>query len=487
MTGTPNALPIITAQTLRNLLMCARRPWLDWHGDPVLRDEVSLETARLFEIGNQHEQAIHAATVGPVEPVTVESWAEGVRVTRDLMRQQVPVILGGYLEYSGPLDLSPREFNVRGRADQLIRVRQHGEWLYAPIEIKARANSTPADWVQLDLYVWLLAQMQGRTPPAELWLSADSNGRPRSRWTHRYDEDRLLDALAGAVALLDQPDAPPVYMASHCKHCPWYSACREVARREGQIELLYNVPRKTCDALKRAGLATLAQVAAVPPDDLQKVKGIGPVTAPVIRANAQAWVEDRPVRFAPLPDVCRRDGWMFDLETLGEGIPWCLGWCDTQGRTRIALVAPVTRPQTLYLPDGQPVTLAPDPGAAWEAFADSVAAHDGPIFHWTGYDAAILDRTAPPDVKAALAPRLHDLHRTLTRTVSLPLGSTSIKTVSTYLGYSWPGYQDWFAAYEDYRRWLQTGDSDVLAQACTYQRADVESMAWVWRWLVSEA
>lgn len=48
--------------------------------------------------------------------------------------------------------------------------------------------------------------------------------------------------------------------------------------------------------------------------------------------------------------------------------------------------------------------------------------------------------------------RTIDLHVVFLRCVSLPLGSTSIKVVSMYLGHPWPGYNDWFAALLGYQR-----------------------------------
>jgi predicted RecB family nuclease len=253
------------------------------------------------------------------------------------------------------------------------------------------------------------------------------------------------------------------------------------------INLLYGVARKTRDHMRLAGLVTLAHVAAATPEELQRVKGIGPVTAPAIRANAQAWLENRPIWYNPLPDACHRDGWMFDLETYeraGRVIPWCMGWCDVHGTTGIALVAPVQEPEPLILPGGQVITLVPDSDAAWETFAAAVPG-DQPVYHWTGYDMGILRATAPLDVRAQLGPCFTDLHAVFKRAVSLPLGSTSIKAISVYLGFPWMGYTDWFAAYLDYCYWLDEGNLSALARACAYQRADVQSMAWVWRWLVA--
>lgn len=80
-----------------------------------------------------------------------------------------------------------------------------------------------------------------------------------------------------------------------------------------------------------------------------------------------------------------------------------------------------------------------------------------------------------------------DLFRGVENVVSLPLKEWSIKKVSTHLGFEWPGPRDYRAAYIDYRSWLDTNDLPTLARACTYQRADVHSLAYVWRWLVKNA
>jgi len=466
----------ISAQTLLHHIECERRVWLDAFGDPSHRR--ALPPSAPSRIGVQHEQSIHAATLSPLQTIEVFSWDEGVQITRDLLRQDVRAITGAHLEH--PLDLDGQHFTVRGQVDQLVRIARHE---YAIGEINQRAAPADPDWLQLDLYVWLLHQFQGFTPPAELWLGINAYGQPRARIEHEYDESRLFAAFTQIAALLDPSVEPPVTIDSYCKPCPWYAACTAVAQQQGSLDLLYHVSHKTRDSLRAAGITTLTQVAAMSAADLQQIKGIGPITAPAIRANAQAWTESRPIHYTALPAVCTEPGWMFDLETLDSGLPWCLGWCDVHGQTSIALVAPVDHTADHTLPDGQHVTLAPDTASLWRALAQALSSSDCPIFHWTGYDSGILHATAPDDVRAALGPRMHDLHRSFSRSISLPTKSTSIKIVSTYLGYPWPGYNDWFAAFMDYRRWLEDDDLDALMRACKYQRADVESMAWVWRWL----
>jgi uncharacterized protein len=486
----PNApdSPLITAQDVRHALICARRVWLDAHGDPALRDESAPEMARAFALGVQHEASVRAAVGVAVEYLPVESWAHGVALTRGLMARGVAGIGGACLEHRAPLDLTDRLFTVRGRPDRLLRVAHAGALVYAPVEIKRRREPEAPDWAQLDLYAWLLREVQGIAPPGELWLGATDLGAPARRDPHEYDEERLMDALLRAIAALDASEAPPVRLEAHCKTCPWQTACRAVAEGEESLDLLYSVSRTTRDGLAAAGLARLADIAACAPEDLLAVRGIGPASAPRLRANAQAWVEGRPVWYGALPADLRQGGWMFDLETCearGKTVPWCMGWCDTAGETQIALVAPVQLPEPLTLPDGQSITLVPDSDTAWEVLAGAMAAQAGPICHWTGYDAGILRGSAPAAALARLEPRMFDLHAAFKRAVSLPLPSTSIKAVAAYLGFVWPENPDWFAAYLDYQFWLESGDEAALARACAYQRADVQSMAWVWRWLVA--
>jgi len=470
-------MTLITSQTLHDLALCERRAWLS-AADAAHADDAPLSVGVMWD----------RAADGALETREAATWAEAVTLTERLMSLGAASIFGACLEVRTPLDLSDRVFTIRVRIDRLERIAHLGEAAYAPVLARDRSEAVEADGLVLDLWVWALDALNGAPPPAELWLGVDELGRARQRIPHDYDETRVLDALTRAAGLLALDDAPPVRLIDACKTCPHRRACEAVARQAGSLDLLYGVSRRVRQSLYARGMRSLADVAAATPEDLLQVKGIGRRTAPAIHANARAWLNNRPVHMAPPPDVCVTGGWMFDLETLernGRVVPWCMGWCDVKGNTQIALVAPVQTPEPLTLPDGQRVILAPDSDALWEAFAESVAG-DAPIFHWTGYDAAILRSSGPAHVQRALLPRFEDLHHHFTRAVSLPLRSTSIKAISTYLGYPWPGYNEWFAAYLDYQYWLDSGKVDALARACMYQRADVQSMAWVWRWWMGE-
>ncbi len=250
------------------------------------------------------------------------------------------------------------------------------------------------------------------------------------------------------------------------------------------IGVLPGLRRKVRLALYAAGISTVEQVASLEPAALQQFKGIK-TTAYAIRASAQAFLADQPVWYDPLPDVCRQDGYMFDLETIPDsGIPWSLGWSDGCGAVQIALVAPGAAQQTLTLLDGQRVIVVPHKDAAWQVFAESLSGDSRPVYHWTGFDAGIMRATAPDDVKAGLLGRMHDLHRSFNRSVRLPVSSTSLKVIARYFRFSWTGSDRWEEAYLNYRAWLRRGDLRLLTHACAYQRDDVEALGVVWRWLV---
>ncbi len=475
---------------VRMALTCERELWLERYGDPALRGTLSLAAQTLIEQGREHEIAIQQAEFPEVERVPVESWEAGVALTRHaLTTGEVAVLWHGCLEHSAPLDLTDRVFVVRGQPDCLQRVEYLGEPAYRPVEIKRRREPEEADWVQLDLYTWLLRQMGIATAPGELWLGMDDLGRPWGRLPHEYDEDRLMTALLRTIALLDTAQEPPIWIKQHCSFCPWQQHCHTEASQRGQVDILSGVGPTLRVNLEAAGLASVTAIAACSPDDLLQVRGIGPDTARRLHASARAWVEQRPIWHGSLPTPCHRAGWMFDLETQQAGeqnAPWCMGWCDSAGNTQIALLAPWANMETLTLPDGQMIILAPDVASLWTALDEAVGTGDEPIYHWSAYDRTVLRNSAPPKIRERLAPRFVDLLTVCRNAVSLPLPGWSLKDVAPYLGFPWPGGDDWLLAYQDYCTWLENSDVEALARACAYQRADVQALAWVWRWLVGQ-
>lgn len=476
---------IITAYTLRYLSMCERRVWLDHHGDRNLRETIP---ADVFTDGIKHEQAVSAAMFGAATPVEALNWADMVQVTRDLMRRGAAGIQGAAYERTIDFGLP---ITVRGRVDWLRRVSQSsslGHWSYEPVEIKLRKELKLEDRLQLDLYLWLLNQEQGVETSGWFWMGRDYDNHPLRVIEHTLDEAGLLTAFERVSALLESASTPPVFLASHCKSCPWHSSCQQAAAVGRDIALLPGLSRQTWEHMHRENISTLDHILVLSPQDLSHFKGVGKKRAMEIQAHAQAVMSGMPVPRCPLPEKVRLPGVMLDLETrLDDGQVWCFGWRGADGRTRAAIVDRFCEEELLYLLDGQELIIIRDSDEGWRMVAEAANEMPGPVYHWGSFEKGVLRNTAPPDVIRVLDDRLHDLNRTFRQTYALPVRGTSIKKVAPYLGFHWPEGTNAFSAWADYSAWLLDSNADALARACAYNRADVDALALIWQWMVDSS
>jgi predicted RecB family nuclease len=293
----------MTAATLRLLQMCERRVWLDRNGHASLRDEITPILAYRLEKGIEHERAIHEAVGVPTEPIVIATWADGVRITGDLMAQGISIIIGAYLERTVRLQGTDDPLLLRSRVDRLERMDtrhrlgwggHHDSPVYAPIEIKQYTRLSEADLLQLDAYLWMLEALQPQSTVGWFWLGQDEECQPLRKIEHHLDVERLESTLVRLINVLQQRDIPPVRLETHCKTCHWYSGCRSEASARLHVSILPGVSRQAKQHLQASGITTLDQIVAMPPEMLTQFKGIKS-TARAVHAQARAFVENRPV------------------------------------------------------------------------------------------------------------------------------------------------------------------------------------------------
>jgi len=484
---------IIRATMLRYLDVCERRIWLDYHADPMLRDDARFSHTQRLQDGIIHEAKIQSATSQFIETLNVEGWSEAVQTTTDLIQLGRTGIVNACFQSQTELKGIPNPIILVGKTDRLIRQENshhpHQKPVYIPIEIKAYQTLTDADRLQLDMYCWLLGQVQGIEPThGEFWLGMSAHtSQPSQKQGHIYDEYRLMRAIREVARLILSQDEPAPYIATHCQNCHWYGVCHKKAQASFDISLLVGLRKETYADMKQAGIHTLDQLVEFQPQDLKRFRGIN-TTAHVYHAQARAWVEQKPIWLNPIPNLLRAGGWMFDLETYQdiqtrEEIVWSIGGCDEKGNSFAMVIAPHIQPYTIHVNESLTIYLVSDTDSAWRLMT-KLMPDDKPIYHWTGYDSGMMKKSAPVDVQKALAHRLSDLHAIFKRTVCFPITSLSIKTVATYLGFHWAGYDNYLQAYFDYRQWLKTRDNSHLLQSVNYQVDDVKALAVVWRYLI---
>lgn len=475
---------MLTASIFRWLSTCQRRVWRDIHLDRALRDERSVQAVAAMNAGIRHEEGIIQVAAPQSRRVVVRTWAEGIQLTQQEMRNHIPAIMGAFIEVEILNPFSQQPMKLGGRIDRLER-QPNG--LYAPIEVKMNSRLREEDQLQLSFYVWMLCQLQNvQSLPAAFWLGRNDNGTPKHTEPFECNLVELEKLLFSAFEVISGLE-PNVKLLPDCHDCHWYSTCFPEAVGKKSITLLSKLQATTKVDFAEAGIQTLDQIVAIEPENLRDFRGIK-TTAHSIHASARAWVEEKAIWYGQLNPVCRTAPFYFDIETIPFQKPvWSIGWATEGEAVQVVVVDPIRKSRRVQLPNGETITLVPNADAAWRFFAASVNYSSAPIFHWTPFDATNLKNEAPADARDALLPRLHDLCKLMDQAVKMPIKGVSLKTVGAHLGFGWRGYDDWWEAYMDYQKWLEDNDVEALASACAYQQDDVSAMILVRRWLVDNA
>jgi uncharacterized protein len=275
---------LLTATDIANLARCARRIYLDAHGDPAAKLPPSTVRQLLWEEGREHEEEVIAgleyATVlhGPPD--------ERLAATRELMRKGERLIYHGYLETIG----------LAGEPDLLQRVARPsmlGEHAYVPVEIKnGGAFTNPKKTrvklpyaLQLCAYAELLASEQGWWPPEAIIIDH------HSEW-QTIDLAPYRGAYAGAtqrvVGIREGDETPGPAWKTECAHCEWQELCWKELVASDDLTTLANIGAPKRDALIQIGIRTVADLAIATPEQLLAVDGIGAVSARTWPMRARA-------------------------------------------------------------------------------------------------------------------------------------------------------------------------------------------------------
>lgn len=160
---------------------------LDSSSTPVGQDAHTPEaqtpvTAIRSALAQAHERDVQET----VTVASVDTWEDGVRLTRQWMGEGVAVIQHPFLEAAYGADVT-----LRARPDRIVRSMGG---VYTPVFIKPQGGLDDADELVMDLYCALAGTTHG-----QFWF-----GDPVARRIlYRYDAPRFTDV----VARLNQPAA----------------------------------------------------------------------------------------------------------------------------------------------------------------------------------------------------------------------------------------------------------------------------------------
>jgi uncharacterized protein len=222
--------------------------------DPVL--EVLAERGALHEQDYVDHLEASGLLVTAVDGVGVDSSV--VTQTLEAMKGGEQVIVQGALQAG----------HWSGRADILRRVEKPsdlGSWSYEVVDTKLARETKGSTVLQICLYSELLAAAQKRVPEFAYVVTPGSDFEPEEfriadyAAYYRRVKRSLEQAVTSEADIESYPDLNP-----HCDVCRWRLHCEEKRRGDDHLCLVAGISKSQIGELKRHGITTTTNLAAVP-------------------------------------------------------------------------------------------------------------------------------------------------------------------------------------------------------------------------------
>lgn len=514
---------LYSASDVVAFLGCKHRTTLDlrklagWNVEPVPVDGA---TALVQTFGNRHElsylqtlkdQGLQVVEIDKAAPIE-----DQVAATRQALHEGAEVIFQATLLQAPFLGYADFLFKVDGPSNL-------GGHHYEVADTKLAKSNRAKFLVQLCFYATLLEKEQGVLPKHLHVVLGELDAAGKRRHGLAAEQANTAELLTSEyvhhaqrvindfAAFTRQPTQTTALPCSACGSCRWRQHCQQEWEAQDHVCLVANIRRDQIGKLGKAGITTVADLAAYPGE----VKGIGVLDQLKTQANLQrtpldalgrrrvhhrvhastAASGDKPKGFALLPEPDQGDLY-FDM----EGFPH-----ETGGLEYLFGVGLIEPPAATH--QAAQLKFVPfwahnraQEKAAFEAFMDFVEAHlhkhpKAHIYHYAAYEKTAIQRlSSVHDTRTELRDRLLregrlvDLYRVVGGGLVLAVPSYSIKQVESYYRGARAGAVanagDSIVMYEAFR---QTNDPEervhLLADIAAYNLDDVESTWQLHQWL----
>ena len=389
----------------------------------------------------------------------------------------------------------------RGHADFLARVPEPsvlGAFSYEPEDTKLASRVSASAVLQLCEYAEQLERVQGH-PPKEIHVVVGDQTKVSLRLADFAAYFRAAKARFEAACSTGVHSYP--WRVAHCEVCVWRDQCDSKRVADDHLTLVAGLGREQAERLSDGlGITSMTELAA---SSEKGVSGIGQAVFEKLRDQARLQVEagkhpDLPPPYellesngpgmglAALPEPSPGD-LFFDIEgdpyVGSSGLEYLLGvgWSEADGTF------------------GFKAFWAHDPAeekASFEAFIDLVTERQAThpelhIYHYASYERTALGKlmgqygTREAEVDALFRGNvLVDLHRVVKQSVRVGTPSYSLKKLEAlYMESRTQAITDAGSSIDEYERWLETGEDQILADIEEYNRVDCESTKQLRDWL----
>ncbi len=464
----------LTATDFFRYLQCPHWPYWERFGDPNDRRPLTeTEEQRLAE-GLEHEKTVVKEMLGDVREVKVRSAAAGYKKTLALMREGVPLIYQGWLVDEDRV----------GRPDILEKQKgksAFGDWYYAPIDVKRAHELKKEHKAQLTFYATLLERIQKRFPDETAIINADHERLPFDAKAFLPEYRLILEA----IERIREGHLPaPVYRKTCEDTSPWGKACFRLAHEHNDIALLFNVDIRKLEALRRCGVRTVDDAAALKPSELEGcAPGLTLRALESVQRQATSLRDKRIIIREPFQDPTHGLEIHFDIESHPPtDVDYLYGfWIAEPGHEHyLSFVA--ERPE--------------DEAKMWRNFVHWVATlpESYTVYHYANYEVtrlAILAKRYGDESDPHLArfrEHMIDLKEAARDHAVFPLYFYSLKKICQHLGFAWEGdVKGGGESVVAYEKWLKTKRRSILESILQYNEEDVRATAFLLRWLKAYA
>jgi predicted RecB family nuclease len=443
-------------------------------GPQEKKDALTQYQKLLLDQGLSHEAQAIEAIYPEAEKLEYETPEEGFRLLLEGMSQGVMVLCGLPAFYlpQGLVGV----FDVIQRKDTHPSV--FGDYHYVVTEIKLARRIEDRHLRQATFYNYLLGKIQGYAPPTCYVLNRDYQESKVA-----YDEAEILTIVEDIREILAGKEVSPTHGA--CAW-PWETYNNEEAIRRRDVSLISGVGQSLKEKLSEMGICTVDDLAELPEEDLQAIKGVGAKTAKKFSSGARALVSGECIRVGECQFPENRTEIFLDLEGTGEQ-------ATAEGLIAIDyLIGALIRrdDKVEYTP-----FVAHGPDEEWKMFRRFVdwllEQGEVTIYHWHSYERTHLKRLAeryalPEDTLEAILGNMRDLHKDAVSSFAFPTYSSGLKDIARHIGYEWKhpdvDAMESIALYFQYTE-DPSGNRDNIQKIMDYNEDDCRATMLVKDWL----
>lgn len=480
------AMPLnkpITASMLYNFVQCPHRTNLDLYGNPTEKDEVSSFVQLLWDRGNAFERKVIEELNVPFTDLSSLYDVAKEAATKEAMGR------GDDLIYSGRI----REGNLIGEPDLL---RKQGK-AYVAGDIKSGAGEEGSDLedrkpkkhyaVQLALYTDILEKLgvsAGRTPfvwdvhSEEITYDLEAlqgKRNPTTLWSVYQD---VLDKV---ISISSEKDKTLPAYSSICKLCQWRTACIKSLDQTKDLTLIPELGRAKRDAIMQH-IKDINELADADIDSLIEgkktiVPGVGPDTLGKFQTRAKLQVQKKSPVLKEALDLPSSDlELFFDIETDPmQDVCYLHGFVKRRNGDNTT-----EKFVSFYADDPSPEEEEKAFTGAWKYI---ISLQPCTMYYYSKYERTIwrkLQEKYPDVMTKEEVEDLFDPNKSVDlyydvvkKKTEWPTRDYSIKTLASYLGFSWRDTDPSGASsIEWYHRWVETKDNSIKQRILEYNEDD---------------